>query len=189
MVGAAGMIGRMLLHGAVLLGPPALWALWFGSQHASAGLGALAVWVVVTAGEDGGVGMERRVPPTEQVRALGLLVWLWVVGVGGAAPLVVRLAGVGLLGLGLALRRWAIHTLGPRFRASIHSAGPWVTTGPYAVVGHPSEWGLLAATLGLAWLAGSAPALVIWPLLVGLPSAIRVWREDRAARNLGVHPL
>jgi hypothetical protein len=186
MAGRPAWVAAAGLHGLVLVVPSAGVSLATGFGSALPGAVALATWVAGTAGEDAGVGVERAVSRFEQARALMLLGYLWVVGLGGAAPVGGRLFGFALVVAGLGLRRWAIRSLGPRFRAALHGTGPWVHTGPYAFAHHPSEFGLALATLGVAWMAGSMPALLVWPVLVGLPAGARVWMEDRAVGRMGL---
>ncbi len=173
---------RVGLHGLLLIGPPAVWSLSISGETHFMGLVALALWVLGTAGEDHGVGVERRVPWSEQVRALLLLGVLWIAGATAALPASSwGMGGVALFFVGVGLRRWAIHTLGPRFRASVRPSGAYVDTGPYAWLAHPSEVGLAMAALGVVLVSGSRAALLSWPLCVALPGLWRSWQEDRAA--------
>lgn len=77
-------------------------------------------------------------------------------------------AAMALMWGGIALRFWAVATLGPLFRTTVfvQAAHRLVTTGPYRVLRHPAYTGSLStmAGLGLAmgnWLALGAPVLCL----------------------------
>jgi len=96
--------------------------------------------------------------------------------------------GVAVVAAGIALRQWAIHTLGRFFTRDvrIQETHSLVTSGPYRLVRHPSYLGGLisAAGFGLAlgnWLA--IPAAVV-PDLVGRVRRIHV-EEDALRHGLG----
>ena len=101
---------------------------------------------------------------------------------GGWAPVAVGLA---LLAAGVALRTWAILTLGRLFKfvVVIQEGHRVVTSGPYRLLRHPSYSGALVAFLGIGialdnWL--SAVALVLIPLLTIL---VRIQVEEAALSN------
>jgi protein-S-isoprenylcysteine O-methyltransferase Ste14 len=107
-----------------------------------------------------------------------------VVG-GGWAPVAV---GLGVLAAGVALRVWAIVTLGRLFKfvVVIQDGHRVVASGPYRLLRHPSYTGALAGFLGAgialdSWL--SVLALVLIPLLA-IGVRIRV-EEAELARALG----
>jgi protein-S-isoprenylcysteine O-methyltransferase Ste14 len=88
------------------------------------------------------------------------------------------LAGLAVIAAGLALRLAAIRALGSRFVSS-PGIDRVIATGPYRVMRHPSELGLLAAAAGAAWLMGSCVAALI---TAGVLLPLCVWRcreEDR----------
>jgi len=104
---------------------------------------------------------------------------------GGWAPVA---AGLGVLAAGVALRVWAIVTLGRLFKfvVVIQDGHRVVASGPYRVLRHPSYTGALVGFLGVgialdSWL--SVLALVLIPLLAILVR-IRV-EEAELARALG----
>ncbi len=104
---------------------------------------------------------------------------------GGWAPVV---AGACVLAAGVALRTWAILTLGRLFKfVVVMQAGHRVVaSGPYRLLRHPSYTGGLVAFLGVgialdSWL--SIVALVLIPLLAIL-IRIRV-EEAELAKALG----
>ena len=101
---------------------------------------------------------------------------------GGWAPVAVGLA---LLAAGVALRTWAILTLGRLFKfvVVIQEGHRVVASGPYRLLRHPSYTGALVAFLGIGialdnWL--SAVALVLIPLLTIL---VRIQVEEAALSN------
>jgi protein-S-isoprenylcysteine O-methyltransferase Ste14 len=97
-------------------------------------------------------------------------------------------AGLALVGAGVALRLWAVATLGRFFTyaVGVQEGQEVVDTGPYARIRHPSYTGLLVglAGLGLAldnWL--SLAVMLLLPL-VGVVVRIRV-EEEVMSRELG----
>ncbi|UQA92035.1 methyltransferase family protein [Streptomyces halobius] len=76
---------------------------------------------------------------------------------------------------GLALRWWAVRTLGTHFRATIdiREDQPVVRTGPYRHVRHPSYTGGLLAVAGAAAVLNDAPA---WLVLTGSTVAALLYR-------------
>jgi protein-S-isoprenylcysteine O-methyltransferase len=130
------------------------------------------------------LGLRRRAARAQAVpRDSGTLALVWIV-IGATVPLAVwtaeatrlgrfELGSVGQLGAlalflgGLALRWWAIVTLGRFFTVdvAIHNDHRLVTRGPYRFLRHPSYTGLLAAFAGLGLTLGSWPALAV----LGLP--------------------
>jgi protein-S-isoprenylcysteine O-methyltransferase len=106
-----------------------------------------------------------------------ILLALSVVALGSAAVPVSAVAlaiGAGLAVAGMTLRVWAIHRLGPRFRSD-NIPPPDAAlerSGPYRLLAHPSEVGLLALGLGGLVLV---PSPVFASLLAGL-FALQTWR-------------
>lgn len=89
------------------------------------------------------------------------------------------LAGLAVIAAGLGLRIAAIRTLRSRFVSSC-TVDRVIATGPYRLMRHPSEVGLIAAAAGSAWLLGSPVAALIAALVL-LPLCIaRCRAEDRA---------
>src|ERR1043166_967426 len=60
--------------------------------------------------------------------------------------------GIGLMWIGLALRYWAIRTLGRffRYKVVVQDEHRLVTTGPYRLLRHPSYTGALLTLIGVA---------------------------------------
>jgi protein-S-isoprenylcysteine O-methyltransferase Ste14 len=88
-------------------------------------------------------------------------------------PVAVRVFGVIVMWLGLAIRVWAVAALGGAFRTTVEVDPDQavVTTGPYKWMRHPSYAGLLLilAGFGLAignWLSAAACLLLPLPALV-----------------------
>jgi len=101
---------------------------------------------------------------------------------GGWAPVAV---GLGVLAAGVALRTWAILTLGRLFKfvVVIQEGHRVVASGPYRLLRHPSYTGALVAFLGTgivldSWL--STLALVLIPLLAIL---VRIHVEEAELTN------
>jgi protein-S-isoprenylcysteine O-methyltransferase Ste14 len=94
-------------------------------------------------------------------------------------------AGVALIWLGVALRQWAVHTLGRffTFKLTVQSDQRVVESGPYRVVRHPSYSGLLLSGLGTAIALGNwlALGLLTVPYLIAL--AHRIGIEERMLRD------
>jgi protein-S-isoprenylcysteine O-methyltransferase Ste14 len=88
-------------------------------------------------------------------------------------PVALRIAGVVVMWLGLALRVWAIAALGGAFRTTVEvdPGQAVVCTGPYKWIRHPSYTGLLLIVLGFGlavgnWLSMAACVVVPLPALV-----------------------
>jgi protein-S-isoprenylcysteine O-methyltransferase Ste14 len=82
--------------------------------------------------------------------------------------------GVIVMWLGLAIRVWAIATLGRAFRTTVEvdSGQAVVSSGPYRWVRHPSYTGLLMILTGCGLAAGNWLALAVCALLP-LPALLR----------------
>lgn len=104
---------------------------------------------------------------------------LWLPGQGTDALLA---AGVAIMWLGLALRAWAVATLGAAFRTTVEvdADQQLVDRGPYRVLRHPSYTGVLLITTGYGVLSASWPSLL---LAIAAPAAVlarRIAVEERA---------
>ena len=93
-----------------------------------------------------------------------------------------QIAVLALLIAGIALRWWAIFVLGRFFTVdvAIHADQHVVSSGPYAVLRHPSYTGALLAfvAIGLTFSSWPALAVLVIPILAALVVRIRV--EERA---------
>jgi protein-S-isoprenylcysteine O-methyltransferase Ste14 len=132
--------------------------------------------------------VSRTFDPTRLVVSISLVIGfvlafraaqhrLWIFG-GGWPSIAV---GLGIAASGVALRTWAIVTIGRFFTYDVTiQSGHWVVTaGPYRWVRHPSYTGGLVGLLGLGVALGSAAAvlaLVVVPLIGVL---IRIRHEER----------
>ena len=99
------------------------------------------------------------------------------------APGAAELAGPSAMAAGLALRGWAVPTLGHQFtvRISTEPTQSRVTTGPYRWLRHPGYLGSLITVLGVLVAFDSWPGLA----LLVLPGAASAWRiavEEAALR-------
>jgi protein-S-isoprenylcysteine O-methyltransferase Ste14 len=149
-------------------------ASWLGGGLRRRRTGAISYdrgtrWIIEVAARVGIVGALVLALFVPAVRA-GANTW-WTFGLGIASVCT-----------GVALRAWAIVTLGPHFRrrVTIEPGQTLVRRGPYRVLRHPSYTGLLLvfAGFGLAfgsWLSAAVAAL---GMLAGLLPRIRV--EERA---------
>jgi protein-S-isoprenylcysteine O-methyltransferase Ste14 len=88
-------------------------------------------------------------------------------------PAPLRMAGVVVMWLGLALRVWAIAALGGRFRTTVEvePGQAVVSSGPYRWIRHPSYTGLLLIVAGFGaalgnWLSLAASVVVPLPAIV-----------------------
>ncbi|MBI5494402.1 MAG: isoprenylcysteine carboxylmethyltransferase family protein [Deltaproteobacteria bacterium] len=123
---------------------------------------------------------------------LGFLIGVREVATGRpllpALPLVddglVLAAGLVTWGAGLAVRQWAMRTLGRFFtdRVRIFTDHRLITEGPYRWVRHPSYAGLALVLAGAPLVLGSTLALVISVVAGGSALAFRVRVEEAALR-------
>lgn len=93
-------------------------------------------------------------------------------------------AGAGLLVVawaGIAVRLWAIVTLGRYFRGTVHiqRGHRVVRSGPYRWVRHPSYSGMLLAAAALAAQLGNALSWAVVMVCFGLALAYRIRVEER----------
>ena len=107
------------------------------------------------------------------------------VGRMGMSPASIRAVAAAFLIVGLAVRWWAVITLGKFFTVDVatHRDHMLVDTGPFRLVRHPSYTGLLAAFFGFALSFGSwiSLALMMTPILVAFAYRMRV--EEAALRH------
>ena len=119
---------------------------------------------------------------------IGILLRGWVPALDTPALDAFAAAGVVVIWVGLALRVWAVLTLGRSFSTFIQVDADQavVTRGPYRWVRHPSSTGLLLIALGFGLGVGNWLSLAICALipLVGLLPRIAV-EEAELVRVLG----
>jgi protein-S-isoprenylcysteine O-methyltransferase Ste14 len=104
------------------------------------------------------------------------------------APLSVWVAAGGVLVcIGLALRLWAIRTLGSFFTSTVRVTEDQrvVDSGPYRVLRHPSYTGALVTPLGLAVALQSAIGGLVL-LAAGIPAYLYRIRVEEAALSDGL---
>jgi protein-S-isoprenylcysteine O-methyltransferase Ste14 len=103
-------------------------------------------------------------------------------------PWPLHVAGLIVMWLGLAIRGWAIATLGSAFRTTVEvdPGQAVVSTGPYERVRHPSYAGLLLILAGFGLAIGNWLALAIC-LVLPLPAVLRriTVEEAELTRVLG----
>jgi protein-S-isoprenylcysteine O-methyltransferase Ste14 len=165
------------------------WAWLLGVSGAA--WGALELWIFgrdrrAVAGEDADRGSLR-------VLFFGLFAVIWAAGYArGMAPWA-RIRGLQPAGyvvgatvtfLGLALRLWAVRTLGDFFRTSVtlHEGHRLVSGGPYRRLRHPSYTGMILAMTGIGIGQGNWLALAILTLGGLAAFAWRIRVEDAALR-------
>jgi len=91
-----------------------------------------------------------------------------------------RSVGLIIVWLGLALRIWAITTLGAAFRTTVEvdQSQLVVTKGPYRWVRHPSYTGLLVIALGFGIASGSWLFLMLCAVLPSIALQRRIEVEE-----------
>ncbi len=145
-----------------------------------------------TAAEANGQDMAHRLA---LLTGLALLATFWIAlaaRLGRASPSLgwQQAAGAAAMLAGVILRGLAVRRLGRFFVSSIRIVPeqPLVCDGIYRILRHPSETGILAASLGASvlldsWVATLVSVAVIFPLV-----AVRVRAEDRFLRRaFGIH--
>lgn len=138
---------------------------------------------------------------TAEVRDRGSLVAVWIAifvsimlamfaryydpGSLRLSPMTRAVVALVLLVAGLALRTWAIVTLGKFFtvNVAVHADHRVVRNGPYRWLRHPSYTGALIAFVGLGILTGSALSLGVLAIGIGAAFAYRIAVEERALRE------
>jgi protein-S-isoprenylcysteine O-methyltransferase Ste14 len=158
-----------------------------------------ACWVVLEVGlrvreAAQGRGGRRRDRGTRVLIAVSLGAAIAAAGLASSAapslrtPAAVRVFGVVVMWLGLAIRVWAVAALGRAFRTTVEVDPDQavVTTGPYRWIRHPSYAGLLLIVAGLGLALGNWLSVVA---CLVLPVPALVWRihveEAELSRVLG----
>jgi protein-S-isoprenylcysteine O-methyltransferase Ste14 len=126
----------------------------------------LVVQVTVIGGVGGAVLLAKRVPGA----ALASVRW----------PLFV--AGLVLMCAGIAIRQWALATLGRFFTIDVRvqSGQTVVESGPYRWVRHPAYTGLILTFLGLGLALGNWASLLVAFLVPTAGLVYRIHVEERA---------
>jgi protein-S-isoprenylcysteine O-methyltransferase Ste14 len=112
----------------------------------------------------------------------GLAVARWEAAGMGAADWPVFGVGLALMAAGIAVRQWAIRTLGRFFTVDVrvHPDQQVVTSGPYRWVRHPAYTGMIVFLLGVGLALTNWASLA---LLATIPTAalvVRIHAEERA---------
>jgi protein-S-isoprenylcysteine O-methyltransferase Ste14 len=170
----------------------------------------LAAWALVEVGVRVREGVQGKGRP-DRDRATRVLIAMTLgaaivaaLGARSVAPTLriaepLRMAGVVVMWLGLALRVWAIAALGGAFRTTVEvePGQTVVSTGPYRWIRHPSYAGLLLIVAGFGaalgnWLSLTACVVLPLPAIVWrihveeaelnlvLGEAYRMYESDRA---------
>ena len=125
-----------------------------------------------------------------QMGSFGLAFWLW--GTGRAPPPRLGVwalwAGPVVSVFGVALRVWAVRTLGQYFTYIVHVSADQavVQTGPYRLLRHPSYTGgtLIGVGIGISMRYGLAPAIIGGGMLASY--LVRMVVEEKAlAEGIG----
>jgi protein-S-isoprenylcysteine O-methyltransferase Ste14 len=104
---------------------------------------------------------------------------------GGWWPVI---AGLVVLWTGIAIRAWAIRTLGRYFSCAVivHEDQPVIDTGPYRRIRHPSYTGLLLVVLGIGIALDNALSVAACVLPTLAAFSVRLLSEEQTlARELG----
>lgn len=100
------------------------------------------------------------------------------------APWAWLVLGLVVAWAGLALRAWAVFTLGRSFTTvvQVRPEQTVVANGPYRFVRHPSYLGMLVLFLGLGTALGDLTSIVVMVVLPALGLAKRIQVEEAALR-------
>ena len=140
----------------------------------------LACWAVLELGLRVRERLQGRGSATRDRATRALIAVTVGVSVGLAATATPRIggsyraAGLIVMWLGLAIRVWAVASLGRSFRTTVEvdPGQAVVSTGPYRWVRHPSYSGLLLIVTGCGLASGNWLALTVSALLP-LPALLR----------------
>jgi protein-S-isoprenylcysteine O-methyltransferase Ste14 len=126
---------------------------------------------------------------------IGILLRSWVPALDTPAPNAFAAVGVVVIWVGLALRVWAVQTLGRSFSTFIQVDADQavVTRGPYRWVRHPSYTGLLLIALGFGLGVGNWLSLAICAVIPlgrvskvgGSREMLRAWDEGTSLTSSG----
>jgi protein-S-isoprenylcysteine O-methyltransferase Ste14 len=111
---------------------------------------------------------------------MAILTRQWVPSLDAPAHEVFLVVGVIVVWIGLAVRAWAVITLGASFRTyvAVDADQTVVTRGPYRWVRHPSYTGLLLILLGFGLGIGNWLSLAICAVVPGLGLLPRIVVEE-----------
>lgn len=142
----------------------------------------------VASGENRDAGSRA---PLVMFIVLGACLAFFLAGRGGdgwriaGPPAVVFWTGVALIWAGVALRVWAVLTLGRFFRTVVmlQDEHQLVTRGPYRILRNPAYTGTLTTLLGLGVALGSWPSALAAAGGALLGYALRIPVEERALKS------
>ncbi len=99
---------------------------------------------------------------------------------GALGQPVATLLGLCMLVAGLAFRFWSIRWLGKQFTSTVQivDSHELITSGPYAVVRHPSYLGALVAMVGAALFLNAVFGTVVTIVLMALAYRLRIKTEE-----------
>ena len=94
----------------------------------------------------------------------------------------VFVVGLVLMGIGIAIRQWAVALLGQFFTTDVrvHPGQTVVEEGPYRWVRHPSYTGMLITFVGIGLALGNWAALGMLVVLPTIGLVVRIRVEERA---------
>ena len=117
----------------------------------------------------------------------GSIIVAFSLGGDGVTPLPewTFFVGIPLMFLGLAIREWAVTTLGGffLFRVGVLEDHRVVDKGPYRLVRHPSYTGAIVTMIGIGLAIQSLAGLLILLMLSGVAYAYRIMVEERSLRR------
>lgn len=93
--------------------------------------------------------------------------------------------GILLMCLGIALRIWAVISLGKFFTMSVRifSNHHLIQTGPYRWIRHPSYTGAFITTLGFGLATGYLVILIAFLIILGCAQGYRIYIEEQALKQ------
>lgn len=132
------------------------------------------IWIVIIISIAGAVFVARS-------RSLRAILWMFELPQSDWIPVL----AVGLFALGLAIRWWAIITLGRFFTVdvTIEKDHEVVQGGPFRVVRHPSYTGVLLAFVGWALTLGNWVAMLVLLVPIFIAFVRRMNVEEEALRG------
>lgn len=140
---------------------------WRNQQGARADRGSLVVVILSV-----GVGLAGAVLLAVHLPSAAIRTGRW--------PLFV--AGLTLMCAGIALRQWAVATLGRFFTVDVrvHPDHVVVERGPYRWVRHPSYTGLIVTLVGFGLALGNWASLAVVTVIPTAGLVVRIHFEERA---------
>ncbi len=181
-----------IIQGGLLLGAPLLFLMWFGREWFVSPQATLIVllallWCMfealfaVGAHQQEERGQHPWLPYSSGLALLALQ-WLVLIDVLGDVNASGRwaVAGACLCVFGIVLRCAAMVGLRRCFTShiTVSDHAQLITSGLYRYLRHPSESGLLLASLGLIMIAASPLALCWWLLIIAPLACVRMILED-----------